>query len=361
MIAIAAIATAGLSGTAHAATNVGFVWASCPTCTGSYTPVSSYAWNSSGGDVTITNVATGVYTVDFDDLYNDHHLNNVQVSAYATSGYCTVGGWDVKGSSSAAEMYVNCFDASGNPANSYFTLLYHQRTTGFGAADEGAAFLWANQPTTSSYTPDSSYNYNSTGGTNTILRNSTGNYTVTIAGLAKGKSGFDHEQGDVQVTAYGSTPIRCAVVYWFTSTPNTTVNVQCYNSAGAAADEDFSLAFALRTAFGSAGSSTVGAYGWDDIPAETYVVQPPAQYNGFKTGPLTAQYDVNNNGLYTVTIPGDISWTASNVVVTAVDNDTAGAYCNVESWGTQTIDIACYNQGGALSDSQFNVAFDTFQ
>jgi hypothetical protein len=47
MLGLIAVATAGLSGTAHAATKVGFVWANCPSCTGSYTPESSYAWNSS--------------------------------------------------------------------------------------------------------------------------------------------------------------------------------------------------------------------------------------------------------------------------------------------------------------------------
>jgi hypothetical protein len=69
----------------------------------------------------------------------------------------------------------------------------------------GWAYLLADQPTSSSYTPPLAYQFNSSGATNTVVRTGVGAYTATLPFLAA-------YTGHVQVTAYGTGSERCKVV-----------------------------------------------------------------------------------------------------------------------------------------------------
>lgn len=67
------------------------------------------AYNSTGGDVTVTRTSTGAYTILFDGLWL---TRNVQVTAYGNNpGYCKTHAW------ASDRAYVVCFDDEGNPAN----------------------------------------------------------------------------------------------------------------------------------------------------------------------------------------------------------------------------------------------------
>ena len=337
----------------EAASHVGWVWANQPNATSTYAPESLNSYNSSGGQISITPVGTGLYIVDFAGLYNAQHLNNVQVVATDTNGYCTADGWDAEGAGRGAEMEVACFDASGNPANEFFSLEYQQRTSAFGSATKGIAFLLANQPTSTSYTPNASYNFNSTGAANTITRNAPGTYMVIIPGLSGVHS-------DIQVTAYGGSAARCALTDWG---PNASGGAQtfvfCLDGSGNRSDTEFSLAYAVDEPFGLTSSATANgawAYTNRDGATKPYKPEKDYQYNGFGTGALTAV--ANSTGNYTVTIPGSLSFSHSHVLVTS-SYGTTGAYCNVLDWGGQTINVGCYSQGGAPVTTQFFVAFQT--
>jgi hypothetical protein len=97
----------------------------------------------------------------------------------------------------------------------------------FGLA-QGSGYVWANNPTVSSYTPNPAYSYNSPGGAITINRSSVGVYAVRFSGLGEsGKPG-----GNVQVTAYGSGSESCKVVSWNSGGADFIVNVRCFNTAG---------------------------------------------------------------------------------------------------------------------------------
>jgi hypothetical protein len=349
-LVMACAIAAAMIAPAQAQTSVGWVWGNEPDATGTYTPDATYSSNSSGGGITITPLGTGEYQVDFDGLYNSAHLNNVQVSAYETSGYCTVMYWDAEGGNNAAEMVVKCFDINGNPANSYFTLLYQQRTAPFGGPGKGMAFLWANEPTQQNYTPSSDYNYNSTGSANSIARNSVGNYTAFLPGLPGMHS-------DVQVTEYGATA-RCKVENWTSAGGGTLVNVLCFDNTGAAADEYYSLAYAADMPFGQIPAKTSrGAWAWanKDTAGKTYKPSTVYQFSSFKTGKLTALR--TGTGSYTVSIPGSLDYAQSNMLVTGY-GDGSG-YCNIVSWGTDTMNVQCYTQGGSPADSQFDMSFQT--
>jgi hypothetical protein len=353
LVAVIACALGYATAADSAASNVGWVWADEANATSAYTPPAASSYNSRGGAITVTPLGTGEYEVSFAKLY-DGNSDNIEVTGFQTSGYCTSAGWTPSGKTLNA--YVHCFDAGGNRANSTFTLLYQSRNALFGSYNTGLAFVWASCPTAcASYTPGSAYSYNSSGGTNTIARNVLGNYTVVIPGISK----YD---GAVQVTAYGSNAARCTLDGFGPEGGfSTQATVQCFDGTGAPADEMFDLAFSRGQSFGlTKAAASHGTYALADKDAVTTAYTPlkPAQYNGFGTGFLTAQK--TSKGNYTVTLPGDPQYLTSNVLVTAsIVGPATHNYCNVAGWGGAALYIACYAPGGGFVDSQFDVAFQS--
>ena len=343
-------ALAALSAT-HAANKVGWVLADQPNATAPYTPNAVYSYNSSGRPIKVVPQGAGAYEVDFNGLYTGSP-DNVEVSAVNTSGYCMSDGWTNVRAQIQAD--VKCYDAGGNLANAAFTMMYQSRSAPLGTAKKGLAFLWANQPTSASYTPALAHQYNSTGGTNTIVRNGAGDYTVTIPGLTR-------KGGDVQVTAYsGFDAMRCKVgpAGWSTSATGTNINVQCFGPAGALHDEYFTLAYAVNIPFGLVTvAHSLAAYAWADQPANTSVYTPTLayQYSGFVTGALSAQK--TGTGQYTVSVPGTLNYLASDAFVTSYG--AGNGYCNLLSWVGGSINVACYSQGGAPADAQFGTTLQT--
>ncbi|NQX90013.1 MAG: hypothetical protein HRT77_15250, partial [Halioglobus sp.] len=103
-----------------------------------------------------------------------------------------------------------------------------------------SGYVWANQPSTGSYTPSEFYAFNSSGGAIGISRQGVGNYTVVFEDLAAGEA-----DGNVVVSAYGA-PGVCIVDTW---TPGGTadldldVEVECYDLSSSPADLRFTLQF----------------------------------------------------------------------------------------------------------------------
>lgn len=342
---LACLLTVGAAGAAHASFRVGWVWASLPDATSPYTPGADFIYNSASGAITVHPISRGNYVVEFDNLY-DGAPSNVQVAAYQSTGYCVVVGWT--GSDTTLDALVRCFDATGVPANTRFTLLYQSRNVSFGASSAGLAYLFADQPSAASYTPLFAYQYNSTGATNTIVRNAVGSYTATIPGLTT-------IGGDVQVTAYGTNAARCTVHSWLTSSRGTKINVFCWNGSGRRADEKFDLAYALNESFGLVtGANSPSAYAYANFagPGPTYTPSLSYQYNSFRTGRLTATRI--GTGTYIVSIPPGASFNTSTALVAAYGQ--SNLYCNLVAWDhTVSIEVACYGQGGGLTDSLFDV------
>ena len=100
---------------------MGYVWANNPTAD-SYTPSATYAYNGAGGPITITRSGTGSYAVRFTGLGGGGTPGgHVQVTAYGNgSENCKVSGWSSSGSDFVT--YIRCFDVSGNPANTRYTV-----------------------------------------------------------------------------------------------------------------------------------------------------------------------------------------------------------------------------------------------
>jgi hypothetical protein len=109
-------------------------------------------------------------------------------------------------------------------------------------------YVWANNPSTASYSPSSVYSYNANGkaAANVITRSSPGVYNVTcrgVGGAALGGGTGWGPGGHVQVTAYGGDSNYCKVVSWVTGGADFSAGVRCYTHAGALADTRFDLLF----------------------------------------------------------------------------------------------------------------------
>ena len=315
------------------------------------------SYNSARGTNSLAS-SGNTYEVTLPGLGNGLH-SNVQVNAVNNDGrghYCTSDGWS---SSNGVDVTadVTCFDASGNPILEDFSLLYQARTKA--PATGAIAFLWANQPTTSSYTPATQYNFNSTGQRNTVNRDNTGVYLAFLPGMTA-------TGGNPQVTAYGDSAARCEVADWFHNRVGTTVSVFCVNSAGVAADELFSLSYTIGTneAAGPAATS-LGAYAWANNPTRrNYVPRLPFQFDTVSSGPLTAQrFGGLVQGQYSLTVPNPNNIPFATILGMVTANGSSGEYCNPAGLnvlsGEFYLDLICYDSAGRQLDTKYIGTFIT--
>jgi hypothetical protein len=344
LAAVAAIALLGAP-QLHAQA-VGFVWNNNPTISGTTTPDSAYSFNSSGGAIGITRNAKGNYSVIFAGLGNALN-SNVVVSAYGSGpDFCVVGGWSSPNGTDV-EANVLCYNKAGNLADHSFTMLYQARTHS-DPTTPTVAFLFANEPTTLSYTPDLTYQYNPGGGMNTITHNGTGNYTAALPDLPR-------TGGTVIVTAVGGTPARCQVTNWIAGT---TVNVNCTDATGVAADEEFTLVYSIfETAGYSPGSANGGAI-WASKDKDATPYDVSTKYSIAIDGEEMLAQRIGK-GQYVWSMNVEDQWTSSTVLVTAYD--APGNYCSTYSWSSTstetTVYVNCFNAAGMPSDTRFTATF----
>jgi len=146
---------------------------------GSGVPNGYYQFNSTGAINSVTNLATGQYRVDLPGLGAPG--GNVHVTAYGGNHYCKTQRWFPSGST--MQVFVNCFGPSGLPVNGRFTLLFNAQS---GLQGTDGAYLWADNPTLGTSTPNLSYQWNSKGGTNTLTHSGKGSYQAILPGLTRG-------------------------------------------------------------------------------------------------------------------------------------------------------------------------------
>jgi hypothetical protein len=213
---------------------MGYVWADRP-LDSTYTPDLRGQFNSTGATNNISRTGPGTYTVRLPGL--GAWAGHVQVTAHFGSHRCKVVQWGPEGADQLVR--VNCFTSTGSPVDSVFSATYVNDVDILGSGccgggpGTGSFYVWASQPNSPSYTPDLRYQFNISGGTNTITRLGVGQYSVNFPFASL-------DGGNVQVTAYGSGSEYCKVVYW---APGAGVRVNCFNSAGALTDTRFDATF----------------------------------------------------------------------------------------------------------------------
>ena len=310
-------------GSTTVASVAAYVWANDPT-SASYTPSTGYSYNSSGGGITIARSGTGTYAVTFANLAVSS--GDVQVSAYSSSAHCNVTSWG------GSTVDVACYDHTGAAVDSMYTVAVVLNDVNTVASY--AAYAWANDPTSASYTPSTGYSYNSAGGAITATRSSTGSYTMTFGSLSLGS-------GDVQVSAYNSNA-NCNIGSWGGST----VYVKCWDHNGAAVDSDYTVSVILNSV---ASPAKVVGYAWASSPSSaSYTPSTLYSFNSSGQG-ITATR--SGTGTYAMTFTG-LAFSSGDVKVSAYSSST---HCNVSSWGGGVAYVKCYDASNTLTDAYYTV------
>jgi hypothetical protein len=181
-----------------------------------------------------------------------------QVTAFGTgNAYCKAGNtfrdWN--------DTYVDvfCFNGSnGSPIDSMFDLVYDTMSPN---ALKDSAFTFDDQPTTSPYNPswdtytadivprtDDAYCPYYEPGATTIIRNSTGKYSVFFPGITIGNTSLFHS------SAYGSGPETCgnagASDYTYLGVPGLLLGVNCVSFSGTPVDTEFMVSYAADGVIG---------------------------------------------------------------------------------------------------------------
>lgn len=202
----------------------GYVWANNARAT-LYTPSRSYQHNGTGRTNTVQRTGRGAYTVSFPGLLRSS--GNVIVTAYGSgSERCKVKNWG------GSKVKVLCHDRNGNPADTQFSVVTEEKPAGF-----VGYFAWASNATASSYTPSTSYQYNTFGDRITARRVSRGSYRITMPDRIL--------QGAPIVTAYGSNASHCKLgrVRELGSWPEWSIesDVRCFDASGSLVDTRFTI------------------------------------------------------------------------------------------------------------------------
>ncbi len=216
------------------------------------------------------------------------------------------------------------------------------------AAVIGSAYVWANDSTSSSYTPSAPYQYNSTGGTNTATRQGTGQYTVNLPGLGG-------SNGTVLVTAYGSTSSYCKVVRWARNAFASSIMqvfVNCFTADGVPADSQYTMSYTNRLGL-------VHAWAWADDPTSARYTPNP-NYQANSTG--TANYITHNDvGVYTVHVPvSDTQTFFGHAEATAYGSGAERCGVPQTVWSFEPeifVQVNCFTPAGAPVDTKFTVTF----
>jgi hypothetical protein len=329
----------------------GYVNDEVPAFAGCHFPFSGLSYNSRNGVNTICRTGTGAYTVHFPGLGVSG--GNVQVTANdSIPGSCKVVSWSKSGSEE--QVKVKCVSFGGSAQDTGFTASF--RGPG-GPGLDSFAYLRANSPKSSSYTPSSTYQFNSTGsGLAKIKRSSKGAYTVSIP-----FQGGASATGSVKVTAYGSSSGVCKVVFWGPGSPTIeTVAVQCYNHGGSPSDEQFTLAYMTRHNF-VGDYFLANMYAWADNPvAASYTPDLAYQWDTNATQTGTVSISRQGVGTYDVFMPfQDNALDEGNVQVTAYGGTSDR--CQVDTWGFvpggRSARVLCFTNSGVPDDTFYTVQY----
>jgi hypothetical protein len=334
-------AAASVAGDAHGS---GYVWAyaSAATIGQPYSVSGNYQYNTTGAADSITHTGTGTYTVDFPGLAP---WGTALTTAYGSgSAHCKLYGWNGDGSGGTT-VSIGCYDHTGNLVDSQFTASY----TYPGYTGTIGAYVWADHPASTSYTPNTTYQFNDSGALNTIARIGTGIYQVTLPNVRSGLGG-----GDAQVTSYGgwsSYSDQCQAGGWYDNGAAQVVTVRCFSVTGAPADSYFAMTFGINTTMLLAGTGHSSAYAWADQPtAPNYT--PNTWYSYNSAGGTTA-VNRGGTGQYTVLFPVDLS--SGDVEVTAYGGSPVS--CKTAYWNSDGVRVNCFDAAGAPADSYFDVSF----
>lgn len=318
----------------------------------SWTPTTAYQHSTIGGAITVTRLGTSFdrYQVRFPDFVDGSGM--VLASAYGGNHTAVVSGWTSNGTDVTAT--VQTFDASGGSApNAPFTISYRLR----GGARN--AYLWANNPSSASYTPATAFSWNGTRPDPTIVRVSAGNYLVTLPGLDAPFANGGH----VQACTYGGFAARTKVQSWQVVGLDTQVQVRTYAMNGTAVDARFNLTY-NEFAAPISDLDGGGAHVWAGQPsAPSYAPNPLFTDSKGREGPEGAERITRiGTGSYRVDLPDQAPSSSSVAHATGYGIDQT--YATVTSWsdngcGGTRVFVRTFDGAGNAADGRFLLSYVT--
>jgi hypothetical protein len=312
-------------------------------------PDSDTSYDSTGGKVTVTSSSTGVFTVTFAGL-GGITGGHVEVTQQGRSDTCSVVGWAPNGGD--LEVAINCYDLTGSPGNTAFSLIVTQPKSPNGIL----AYDWVQHPKTPG-TLTGKYQFNSTGHTNTLKRLGTGRYEVTMHG-----TGPNTGTGTVKVSAADDMPGDCLLKSWAGVNGNIVSDVDCYDTGNALQDRPFLIDYARdNNLMGRNGLIDANAFA---TKAGTALYAPHIQYDSTKGARVSSL--LLRQGQYVPLFIGSGSRTdpsnggGGNVQVTAVNSGYV--HCFAEDWVQEFspyADVVCEDNHSHPVNSQYTVQWVT--
>ena len=325
-------------------TRFAYAWADQSSSTTAYAPAARFAFNATGGAISITRPAVGRYVVTVGGLAKRTNSETVLVSAYggAAPTRCVVEGWADSPNSRDLDVTVACVTPVGALTDSRFTIL----VVGNGVLPQRLGFALADNSSVASYAPSATYAHTSSGSAVTATRTAAGTYQLQL--------NVPRNTGDPPenyfISAYGTGTSHCKTPTW---NFGTSVDVRCYTNAGALTDSRYA---ALLVSGGRPG--TRFAFGRNQTATPVGSVDAVGTYGRNSSGGsllisklATGTYNVVATGLATPT------GKTETVVVTA--SGPTVSYCRVLTWLNQGADIlaqvGCSDANGNAVDSQFTI------
>lgn len=211
-------------------------------------------------------------------------------------------------------------------------------------------WVWADQPTSSSYTPSTAYQF-STGAASTVTRSGQGAYTVRFTNLG---SGFTAGRtGNAQVSAYG-TGAYCKVSNIVAGSSHVDVDVRCFDDQdGNPADSRYVAFYGRQLYKGFADARGTSGYVLSHSTTYASTTNANSASSANDSGGINT-ITQTGTGQYTVVFPGMDEFDAA-VHVTAYGTDNRR--CQVQGWlawgGSLTVAVVCTTPAGTKANSKF--------
>lgn len=283
----------------------------------------------------------GQYTVLFSLGLNAATDGIPHVVAYGSNAHCSiVMPWRIEPQYKNQKLVdimvaggVRCKSPGGSLVDSAFVVSYNERgadtQSAYASVDGNGAI---------------SSRWNSSGGSTSLTKNSTGNYDVTFKNQP--------DAGSVQVTSTDSGRY-CKVGTWNATGADKITNVLCFTRSGVAADSSFNI----RYTGNFAAPIGVGAHGYASDSSTTDGYKFLRSYNS--AGGVVVGYRTGT-GRYLAGF-GNLKWLNSAALITAVG--TSSTYCTVQGWGPDEFSIgtivytSCFAADGSAANSRYAITY----
>jgi hypothetical protein len=249
------------------------------------------------------------------------------------------------------EIVVGCY-AGGVPTNSKFQLSFFSSTPPDTGAAGAYGYVFDNQPTLNNYSNPPGYN--STGEPIEISHTANTNiWTVRFFGQR-----YNNPAGNVQVTAVGSVPTRCAVTQWHPNDLGADAQVRCDKPGNGTGTPQWTLVYAHDRSIVGGTSGFFGYLQADQPTSSSYTPSEPR--NRGQDGYIHT-VSRSEKGKYQVQVYGPLKLP---IALQLSVNGNTDNFCVITSWAVNPnvqpaarVNLSCYNANRNPADSVYSLNY----